>query len=158
MIRAALANVTGAQKGKPAPDSFWYELTGADAEQKHVALDIPVLKCRQALARACEQGIGAQAATIRRVEIFFATICAITVHGYEVLAATDLGTALMEAAKENSDVTLAAARALQNPCDSALELLRVEAHEAIEHDEQVIDLASARLAERCQGRQMAGAR
>lgn len=158
MIRAALANVAGAIKGKPEPDDFWYDLTRENAELRNVHLDAHVLRCRQALDEARRQGVGIQAATVRRVEVFFATLCAITVHGFEVSPSTDLGTALMEAAKENSDVTLAAARALQNPCESALELLRIEAHEAIEHDEQVIDLASARLADRCRDRQLAGAR
>lgn len=149
LIRAALANVAGAMKGKPEPDDFWHDLTRTDAELRNVQLDAPVLRCRQALDAARQQGVGIQAATIRRVETYFRTLCAIAVHGYECSPAEDFGSAVVGLTKESADVAVAAAHVLHEPSERNVEALRVEAIEALEYDETIIDMASAKLAERC---------
>lgn len=155
LIRAALANVAGACKPKPEPNDFWHDLTRDDAELRNVHLDAYVIRCRQALEQARQQGIGTQAATVRRIEIFFATVCAIAVHGYECSPASDFGSAMVGLTKETADVTVAAAQVMNDPSERNVETLRVEIMEAIEFDGEVLDMASTRLAGSSCARQLA---
>src|SRR4051812_6097113 len=73
LIRAAVAQIATALKGKPADAAdFFYDLTRSDPELRNQQLDALVIRSRQALAEARKQGVGIQAATVARVEIMFA--------------------------------------------------------------------------------------
>lgn len=138
-IRRAMAYVTGAMKGKPEPNDFWYDLTRADAELRNTHLDLSIIRCRQALEEAKVQGVGVQAATAHRVELFFATACAMALHGYEVAGNESLSTQLVRLSEETADVVKATARAQAEPSERNLEALRMEIHEVIEVGEAVAD-------------------
>lgn len=145
-VRRAVAYVAGAIKGKPDPEDFWYDLSRADAELRNAHLDVLVIRCRQALEKAKGQGIGVQAATVHRVEVMFATLCAMAVHGYEVGEQGNLATDLVRLSEETADVVTAAARAAHEPSQRNLEALRYEIHEAIDIGEHVSDRTALELA------------
>lgn len=146
LIRAAVASMVGACKGKPQPDDFWYSLTGANPELKNGQLDALVLRGREALAFAKKQGVGVQAATVHRIEIAFATLCAITIHGFEVGEEGTLKSDLLRLSEEMADVVSATARAAHEPSVRNLEALRYEIHEAIDIGETVADRTAFELA------------
>lgn len=146
MVRAAVASFVAACKGKPQPDDFWYDLTRDDAELRNLHLDALVVRGREALAHAKKQGIGIQAATVHRIEIAFATLCALTVHGYEVDGEGSFATDLVRLSEETADVVTAAARAAHEPSPRNLEALRYEINEAIDIGETVADRTALQLA------------
>lgn len=147
LIRAAVAQIATALKGKPADAAdFFYDLTRTDPELRNQQLDALVIRSRQALAEAKKQGVGIQAATVARVEIMFATLCAISIHGYEVGAVDSLPQALVSITEEASDVVCAASRVQREPSPSNLESLRKESLELIGITEDVADMASMHLA------------
>lgn len=146
-VRRAVASIVGACKGKPAGcDDFFYDLTREGAEQRNMHLDALVIRSRQALEHAKTQGVGVQAATVHRVEIMFATLCAMAIHGYEVGGQGSLATDLVRLSEETADVVTAAARAAHEPSERNLEVLRFEISESIDIGEQVSDRASLALA------------
>lgn len=147
-IRRAVAHVAGAIKGKPEPEDFWYDCgrNEDEAVNRNAHLDILVIRCRQALDKAKTQGIGIQAATVHRIEVMFATLCAMAVHGYEVGGQGSLATDLVRLSEETADVMTAAARVAHEPSERNLETLRYEIHEAIDIGESVADRAGLQLA------------
>jgi hypothetical protein len=89
------------------------------------------------------------AATRHRVEILFATLTALSLHGYESDTSPDLRSSLVRLSEEHSDVISAAARAQHEPSERNLEALRVEVLESIDIGAHVSDLTAAEL---CGGR------
>ena len=146
IVRHAVASIVAACKGKPS--DFFYDLTRneEDALTRNQHLDALVIRGREALEFAKKQGVGVQAATVHRIEIMFATLCALTIHGYEVAGEGNLSSALLRLSEETGDVMIAAARAAHEPSPRNLEALRFEISEAIDIGETVADRTALELA------------
>lgn len=147
LVREAMAHVVVAIAAGARPDpDYWHDLTRGECEARNVMLDAPLLRCQQALEAAKAQGPAIQAATIRNVEIYFATLCAIALRDYQVdEPASPLAESLVTLAEEHADVVMAAHRAQYSPSPRNLAALRNEILEARDVGEPLVDEAAAQL-------------
>ncbi len=148
-LRALLLQVAGALSSRPEPRDFWDDLGRRDTIARHPKWANKLVETlRSALEAGKGEDAGTQAATVHRVRVFFDSLAALTLRGYETTAAEELGGVLVETIKESADVSVAAARAIHEPTDRNLELLRHEVTQEIEEGERVLDLTARTLAAR----------
>lgn len=146
-LRTRLLATVAALDARPEPKDIWDALGRHDADVRHPRwLSMLPELFRSALEAAKADGDRTLQQTVQLIDVFYDELYAFTVRGYELARSEDLDRELVRLTEESTEVTVAAARALQEPSERNLEAVRTEILEAEAQGEKMIDLASRRIA------------